>query len=127
MQIEVSGDELEAILKMRKEKSENGELDKVVKFGFLKVDLYAQEQAFFKICDYNDDHASYMGTTEDINALMEDVKNSFNLAISKGTKFTCTMLDGEEFWYDEVGYGLEDMPKKWADRYLENVQPIDNP
>jgi hypothetical protein len=111
---ELSDEEKQLIEAHRKVKDENSPK----KMAFLSKDLYSYSSGrgcdlvFIKrnnfwLCDYK--------TKEQ---WIEDFKNHFVLRLPIGTKFVCYMEDGEESWYDDVGYGIEGMSRDWADKYL---------
>jgi len=46
------------------------------------------------------------------------------LAVKKGAVFDCYIWNGQEFWYDR-DYGIENMSKEWAEKYLTNIRVIE--
>lgn len=114
--MELTQEEIELVLNFRKEK----ELKTPTKTGILKHDLYIVE---YKGVNYK------LVTENMFQSLFEEFKNSFEVALKKGTKFVCrTRYDFEE--WDEVE--MEDVEiwdstprsKEWAEEHLENIEVL---
>jgi hypothetical protein len=99
-------------------KKEQEELDKTVKKGYLKEDLYTLNngESIYELT--TDDF--YYGETQMIKEV-KAFKDSFELVLEKGTEFDCYLYNGYETWSDNANYGVEDMDSEWAKRWLENI------
>jgi hypothetical protein len=113
--MKLSAEEKELILKKRQAK----ETDKPQKTAVAKTDIWVGDTTSWRLNEW-------VFTPEEKDQQLEEIiDNLFTLAIKKGESFTCFINeDGEEEWYDDVGYGIECMDAKWAEKYLTNIRPI---
>ncbi len=117
MKLILTDEEKQLILDKRaKEESE-----KPKKSGQLKHDLYfvAHNDVGF----LRDSRYSFV-TQQQIDDLIELIKCNFVLTVPKGTKFICFIEHNNESWYDDEGYGVEEMSKYWANDHLEEFQSL---
>jgi len=43
----------------------------------------------------------------------------------KADPFVCFIRrDGKEAWFDDVGYGLEKLPQRWAEKNLTDIKDV---
>jgi len=102
----MSSKELFDLDRKKVEEETNESLNKPIKIGFLKEDLYEVSGSCWDL------EESYYLKSE-TKTIKEKL---FDKILSKGTKFICYQDGNEEAWYD--------MPKEWADTYLENIQEL---
>lgn len=127
--------EKELILKKRAEEEAN----KPKKKGYLKHDLYDSSRVGGSIEELLEKYRifakkkSYFHSLDDLKEFLEAQKHLLGVfsdlseiqpTLQKGTEFDCYIADGEELWYDSVGYGIEEAPKSFAERHLENIEAI---
>lgn len=94
-----------------------------VKVGFLKMDLYGFQSDSYESMSFKKSWGNFwLKTEKQKSATIEEFKSRFEKVLEKGAKFVCYMIDGEESWFDDEGYGVENMDNKWANKYLENIQ-----
>lgn len=113
--------EQELILKKRKEEEES----KPKLMGFLKESLYdfPTENGDSELCYYEHNPSNFWLVNEELKEKwIKTFQASFNIVLPAGTKFVCYIQDGEELWFDDINYGIEEMDDKWAKIYLENIQ-----
>lgn len=112
--MKLTEEEKEIILAKRKEE----EKLKPKKTAIAKANIYTRKDIDFPVDSW------FFNTTEKDDCIKE-FADTFELAIEKGDSFSCFLEeDGEESWYDNIGYGFENMSSEWAKKYLENIRPI---
>lgn len=113
--MKLSEEEKKVILEMRKKKED----DKPKKIGFLKEDL-------FTISPNEDAHifSNWILSREEKQKEIDEFINNFQLACPAGTKFVCFIDDGNESWFDDINYGIENMDNDWANKYLKDIKFI---
>lgn len=91
--------------------------------GYLKHDLYECSHSGKLLIETPDEFWLFTKKQKDsfLNKEMLKLKESFNIALKKGTKFNCYYIDGAYLWYDGLNYGVEDMMDDWAQEHLENI------
>lgn len=102
------------------------EEDIVRKIGYLKEDYYSFDSdgnGFVFSQPYTD---FWLLTKKEKIKLINQFESKFELVLLKGTKFNCYVIDGKECWFDDVGYGVEMMNSKWAEKNLENINEENN-
>ena len=115
-----------AVLKMRQEEEDQLPFME----GTLKENLYYIPGTTSRITiDLSSADSHCFFTKEGFDKAIQDVKDSFELCLPKGTRFVAFKYDwmGEEgkvYWFDDIGWGAEELPQEWADKFLENIKPI---
>lgn len=104
---------------LRKLAEEKEASDKPCKMGFLKHDMYGCVKGF----NLNQ-YAQKIHTTEELNVIIEEFKQSFEKVGEKGLKFVCYNYDDEYLWYDEGDGWFADLDDEWAKENLENIVDI---
>ncbi len=112
--MELTKEEEALILKLRQTQEEE---DRPVKVGFLNTDLYV----FTHLGNYYRPEKWCYSDLEK-KAEVDRFESYFEIACPKGTKFVCFVDGGSELWYDDIHYGIENMSREWAEKYLENIQ-----
>jgi len=95
---------------------------KQIKKGTLKHDLYyyhGQGSDQLKMEVRLQDVLMTKQMVEDTRKAFEKVLEKHIDKLEKGTPFVCYKNDGEESWYDDVNFGIEDMSSEWAKENLE--------
>lgn len=101
--------------------------NKPTKTGFLKEDLYYFESdssnglSFFQTWGI-----FWLKTVEQMEYLKSLFSSRFKKVLPKGTQFLCYTIDGEDFWYDCINCGVEEMDNSWAEKYLENIKKYES-
>lgn len=113
---ELTVEELKALLIMKDEENHP------TKEGFLKEDLYdsPQDRDVLDVIRLRD----WLVTKKQLAEILEEIRESFPLAVPKGTRFVCFNINGGENWFDDVNHGIEHMDENWANEYLENIKLI---
>jgi len=109
-------EELKLIIAHREKES------RVVKEGFLKEDLYTFDSSKgYSGIHYHINMGDEYFTSEQVDDVVNDFKSHFKLALEKGTRFVAFWYYDSLMWYDDVGYGIEEMEDDWAEKYLEPI------
>jgi hypothetical protein len=112
--------EIELVEKYREEQASS----EPVAEGFLKEDLYSydiQDRALDLTFTSKNPEKFWLANKEQVNKWISEFTEHFQIPLLKGTRFVCYKERGIESWYDDIGYGLEDMKYDWARKYLENI------
>lgn len=97
----------------------------VRKVGYLKEDLYNfSSDDSSGICFHQEWGDFWLKTKSERDALIAKFSSNFKKVLDKGTKFNCYFVDGKELWYDSVNYGVEEMSKEWAEKWLVDIQEV---
>jgi hypothetical protein len=107
------------ILEKRRQKELEEERDRPKKMGFFKEDKYLYYTSRIE----SEGDYSELITKSKKDALVKKFLDNFVL-IKAGTKFVCFIDDGIEFWFDDVGIGIEEEDADWAKENLTNIQDI---
>lgn len=98
---------------------------KPIKKGKLKFDLYNQKYVFIDVSDTS----FWLYSTEEVQSkideFVEKAKSNFKLVLKKDTEFVCYLRDGQECWYDNVNYGIEEMNEEFASKYLTDIKKVE--
>jgi len=112
--MKLTEEEKQIILKKREKEDRN----KPKKTGVAKTNIYTRIDIDFPIDSW------FFNTTEKDDCIKK-FADTFELAIKKGNSFSCFIdEDGEESWFDDIGYGFEQMNSEWAAKYLDNIRSI---
>lgn len=121
--MKLTQEEKELILKQRADNDDA----KPKKVGYLKMNLYSYD-VDRRSCSLGfvreSDNGMWLCEKETMNNWIKDFKSHFECVLPKGTEFVCYIDGGEESWYDNINYGLEDMRSAWAEQYLTNIKWI---
>lgn len=112
-QLILTEDEKQLILDNRKKK----EAVKPKKIGFLKEDLFRVKEKTFNI-------SSFLLTLSKVNEEITKFSGRFEFIAPKRTKFVCFIDFEAEFWYDDEGFGIENMSNAWGECYLTDIKEI---
>jgi hypothetical protein len=110
-----------AELRALADNKEKDEVDRPVKTGTLKFDLYDFDD-FDLDWYYTFDPECMYFTKEEVDQCVKELPSKFKIVLSKGTKFVCYLENDRDSWYDTSNYGVERMSNKWAEKHLENIQ-----
>lgn len=94
----------------------------VVKEGFLKENLYIFRSKHARKPNFAVDPDFLTG--DEMEKLIHEFKDQFELAVKKGTRFVAYWYYDSLMWYDDIGYGIEEKEDHWAEKYLENIREI---
>lgn len=120
-------------------KREKNFYEKPYREAFLKHDLYACDS--FDRCglfvwynelgfENNNDQNVIAFTKEKVDEIIDILKNKFKpiTELKRGTRFISFLEKNEdihdEIWFDDNGYGLEEMNFQWAEKNLENFNNL---
>lgn len=101
------------------DQKEQSQINKVIKIGFLKEDLWTPPYTYGKD-DADTEEYIHIINTDAKNKMIQGYIDSFD-PLSKGSKFTCVLTKYGPVWYDKDGEEYED---DFAERYLENIQEV---
>lgn len=119
-------DKEKEIIKKLRDEEEN---EKPYREAFLKHDLWTSE-CFDRDSDlalenpFKNDHGFPQITKAEVDGIIKVFKESFEKILDKGARFVSYIDDGEELWYDCVGYGIEGVDNYWAEKHLENFKVL---
>lgn len=111
---DMSAAELRALAD-QKDKEEKDSLNKVIKIGYLKRDLYQVDD---QVGGFDFDYGA--ATKKEIK---EITKLMFIKVLPAGTKVECFHYDGEDFWFDTVGY-IEEWPDWMAKKWFRGIKKV---
>jgi len=117
--LELTPEEELLILEKRRQKELEEERDRPKKMGFFKEDKYLYYTSRIE----SEGDYSELITKSKKDALVKKFLDNF-VFIKAGTKFVCFIDDGIEFWFDDVGIGIEEEDADWAKENLTNIQDI---
>lgn len=90
----------------------------LIKEGFLKKDLYQFTSETGMPYYYNNDY-DWIFDKQAMNNMISEFKERFENVLPKGTRFVCYRdYEGNEMWYDDIGYGLDNKDNEWAKENL---------
>ncbi len=97
-------------------------VDKVIKTGELKHDLYYFD---FKDVSSLAQDMEFWATKEELDIFIKDVMSlAPSLNLKKGDSFSCYHYSYEDMWFDDDGVGMEEMPNEWAEKHLINIKDV---
>lgn len=124
LNMELTEEEKMVILKMREEKSNQEDSQKIVKVGILKHDIsngYYIASDFSYLFNGESSGESFI-TRKELAQKIKKMDEIFDhYMIEKGSKFFCTIEGGLEYWSNEDSSLIEG--EEWAKQNLENIQP----
>lgn len=107
------------------DKKEKDDENKIIKVGYLKMDLYSFESDHYSKILFAEDWGDFwLKTNEEMLAIIESFKEKFKLVLPKGSKFVCYHYDDQDFWFDDENVGVEQVDNNWAEKYLENISIV---
>ena len=92
---------------------------KIRKVGILKHDLYDYPSVIgVGGLHYHRDDVGHLMTSTKKDEIINNFMRGFKLIAPRGTKFNCYLIDGEEYWEDDNGIGIETTDPEWVKNHL---------
>lgn len=96
----------------------------LIKEGFLKKDLYQFLSETGMPYYYNNDY-DWLFDKQAMKDMILDFTGRFEIVLHKGTRFVCYRdCEGNEDWYDDIGYGLDNKDNEWAKQNLCKIRNL---
>jgi alpha-L-arabinofuranosidase len=111
--VKLSKEEQALVLKHRQEQEE----DKPKLQGFAKHNIYMVNDDCYQM-------GNWWFSQSARDEVIQDFIEHFDLAAKKGSKFVCFIIDKRQSWYDDDGYGIDNMSDQWAQENLQDITEI---